>query len=204
MNSVHEQLSKTVTQNSTLSQNWVGCTRCTPYGPWLRTHCVHDAVSWHALGCIVAHMASCRRPLLVTIQKNCIVTQLLLRALCDVSRSRTAVVHVVSQCAAAVSQPYCDVSRPKVAPSATLQKFLSRHSPWPGHARAHCRTPRAQAGRIVACVVAVLWPYRRPCCAPARPCHGPPSCAQASLSALCHNTIHCIVTQMGSSPSAAF
>ena len=92
------------------------------------------------------------------------------------------------------------VSQPTRHPPIAIQNFVSRQSPWPGHERTHCRTPQAQAGRIVA----VLWPYRRPCYIPARPCRGPPCCAQANLLALCHDTIHCILTQMGSSPSAAF
>ena len=37
MNSVHEQLPKTVTANSALSQNWVGCTVCTPRTQVART-----------------------------------------------------------------------------------------------------------------------------------------------------------------------
>ena len=67
---------------------------------------------------------------------------------------------------------------------------LNRDSPWPGHARA----PRAQASSIVALprrVVGVAWPYRGHALAAPRP---------VSL-ALCHDTLHCIVTQMGSSPS---
>ena len=57
MNSVHEQCPQTVTHNSALSQNWVGCTRCTPW-PSLRAlspgrPCL--AVSWLAL-------VQCRRP----------------------------------------------------------------------------------------------------------------------------------------------
>ena len=36
MYSVHEQCPQIVTQNSALSQNWVGCT---PNGPWLLAYC---------------------------------------------------------------------------------------------------------------------------------------------------------------------
>ena len=56
MNSVHEQLPQTVTANSALSQNWVGCTLRTPKAQVARTLraqcpgrgrcCAHNAQVW--------------------------------------------------------------------------------------------------------------------------------------------------------------
>ena len=88
---------------------------------------------------------------------------------------------VVTRCCLVIAlyRSLATLSRdPKSSLLASIQNFLSRQSPWSGHACARCRTPCAQAGCIMACIVAVLWSYRRPCCAPARPCRGPPGCAQ--------------------------
>ena len=49
-------MSQTVTQNSVLSQNWVGCTGCTPNGPWLRAHYACTTPRSVVLHCVVAHI----------------------------------------------------------------------------------------------------------------------------------------------------
>ena len=62
-----------MTQNSALSQNWVGCIGCTPNGPWLRAHCAQAARALRpgrdrtvarprAGRNVVAHRAPCGRP----------------------------------------------------------------------------------------------------------------------------------------------
>ena len=90
----------------------------------------------------------------------------------------------------AVSQPrlHCIVTQGH--PSATIQRFVSRLSPWPSHAREHCRMPCAQA---------VVWPCRGLY-------RGLSPMPRPTSPALCHDTNYCIVTQcklkMGSSPAA--
>ena len=110
----------------------------------------------------------------------------------------------------------CIATHPTAWPRApvTIRPFVSRHNP---PAARPFRAPRllcAQAGRIVACLGCIVvvspavswhspaiswpvsavswpcpWPYRGPCC--------------MSIRALCHDTVHCIVTKckMGSSPA---
>ena len=55
---------QTVTQNSALSENGVGCT---PNGPWLRAHCACIAPKPRAWYRVVAHAGSCRGPLLGSV-----------------------------------------------------------------------------------------------------------------------------------------
>ena len=54
-------------------QNWVGCTRCTPNGPWLHARCTqavrtaprphaHCALSWLAVCRVAAQHRPCCRP----------------------------------------------------------------------------------------------------------------------------------------------
>ena len=51
-------MSQTVTQNSALSQNWVGCTRCTPW-PSLRAQAAHPALRPTLSRCVVVVPRPC-------------------------------------------------------------------------------------------------------------------------------------------------
>ena len=97
----------------------------------------------------------------------------------------------------AVSQPRLHCIMTQGHPSATIQRFVSRLSPWPSHALAHCRMPCAQAGRLAVSWV-VSWP--------SRPYRGLSPMPRPTSPALCHDTNYCIVTQcklkMGSSLAA--
>ena len=114
--------------------------------------------------------------------KFCIATQFVPRA----------VSHVSPTLSQTVSQYWRAVSRPKVCPSAKIQKFVSRHSPpqWPGPRARTSRLTRKPALSYPSCAVSwpLFWPYRGRACLTMHACCAPPSPA-------CHDTVHCIVTQ---------
>ena len=61
---------------------------------------------------------------------------------------------------------WCAVSQRCIV---ALLHYLTTQLPPLSHDTMLC----SRAGRVVACIVALLWLYRKPCCAPARPCRGP-------------------------------
>ena len=161
--------------------------------------------------------ASCRSATAFTLGHNTIfVSRLESPAARIMRRVACAQRRIVAHCCA-VSQPWRVVSQPKVAPLSHDTKFVSRPSPGQAMHAAHCCTPCAHAdhivghivassgrvmvclGRIVAClgrIVACLG--RIVAKSPTRLLH-----AVLPHQALCHDTLHCIVTQhrkMGSSP----
>ena len=111
--------------------------------------------------------------------------------------ARRVVAHPVPyrRASCAVSQPCCAVSRPKGCLTQPRYKILYRDLRQPGHARvgAIARLARRPA---------VLWPVSWPYHAVSWAWPGRIMAPTAVPTALCHDTIHCIVTQMGSSPSS--
>ena len=110
----------------------------------------------------------------------------------------------MSQRSCAVSQGasalYCDT---KGCPHPRYKICIVTHPQQPGHARARCRSPHVQAGRVVVVsrrvvgrVATSCWPCRDELLAVSRLAMRPPV-------RLCHNTACCIMTQTqktGSSP----
>ena len=73
--------------------------------------------------------------------------------------------------------------RPSRVP-VTIRQFVSQHSP---SATRPSRAPRLPL-REQAVSWPLLWPYRRPCCTPARPCGGPQAVPRPASQPLCHDT----------------
>ena len=82
-------------------------------------------------------------------------------------------IQLLSRALPYVSQRPCTVSQGATAPYRSLYRhdtiFCILTHPWLGHVRARCRTPRAQAGRIVGrvvhvacCIAALLHPSMHP------------------------------------------
>ena len=174
--------------------------------PTLGPACAHTTRALHRVASLAQ---SCHRPGLA-ISWPCVDTRprTLLRAISQAPRPcRAPVVRVAALLRRVVghwrgpplARPLV-VLRPKrlpPPPSPSLDTNLYRDSPWPAKARfAHAAArPCSRAGRIVALphrVMGLAWSYRGHALAAPRP---------VSL-ALCHDTIHCIVAQMGSSPSS--
>ena len=175
---------QTVTQNSALSQNWVGCTRCTPW-PNLRAH-------WRALH----HVASLARPCCSLWP---IVSWPCRRFGPAVSQRTPGRVALYAE-PAPLPRP-CSLLRVSQLP--TLYRGTSL-----GHVVPVSRyNPAAKppsCNDTIYCI-ATHSPAARPLCAGwpchglARLCRGPLCCAPSHA---CHDTNHCIVTQswrMGSS-----
>ena len=104
----------------------------------------------------------------------------------------------------------CIVTQPPVAKPSLLSRYKTlyrdTHPQWPGP-RACAACPCTWAGRIVGYIVAqpaISWPSDGRIVAQARPCLGrvmaPWLRSGHASPALCHDTIHCIVTQMCSRP----
>ena len=106
-------------------------------------------------------------------------------------------------CRSTVSQPCYAILRHNGHPSATIQCFVSQL-----HVVRPCARALPHASRVG---LPCRRPYRcptMPCCGLIRPYRGTsptrPLCAVLPHQALCHDTLHCIVTQhrqTGSSPS---
>ena len=204
MNSVHEQCPQTVTQNSVLSQDWVGSTGALPE-PNLRAQAERTtpkpavsrlcrgpfpgrivaepgrvAARMHALARRV--VALCRAPR--SQYKNCIATLAL-----AARRVAAPLRHVAEPLAPYRSRwPHCIVTRGR--PSATIQSFVLRLSPWPSHARAHsvarpCAwvdSVVALTGRVPALPRRVVACHCAPLRAPARPGLTPWPCLSSPVS----------------------
>ena len=139
----------------------------TPCRSWIATQRrVAHGSRHNAVSLIDRDTTPCRRPLPITIQ-------ILYRelALPRVSQPPTPYRGALLRRIAVLAALHHHTT---VAPHPRYN-VLYRDFPWPGHARARCRKPGAQAGRVVACVMAcimalphrvvgVAWPYRGPCC----------------------------------------
>ena len=197
-----------MTQNSVLSQNWVRCTGCTPNRPWLRActaprqcHGAHwrrvMAAPWPCRSLWSALSWPCRR--CVTARTRALARLVAAPLGHDTSLYRNTTPCRAPCCACTTPYrslyrcPYCDTNS---APSHHTI-FVSRHSPYPGHTRTRAAACPARRS-------AVSWPSDGRIVAQARPCRGRVLAVSWPLqlcpAALCHDTIHCIVTQMGSSP----
>ena len=188
---------QTMTVTSALGQNWVGCTVCTSKAQVVpRTRAEHRVAgaSCRIAACAVA---LCRSPP-VKIQKlyrdsspyhvhcaSCLASYRACRsAPAPYRRALGAVLwHVSCRVAGHVEH--------KCRPPATIQIIVSLHTLWPSRAHTHCRSPRVQAGHVVA----RCWRCREPC----RTRYysvGAPYCVPLRVCALlCHNTVCCIVTR---------
>ena len=181
MNSVHKQCPQTVTQNSALSQDWVGCTGAHPTD----LGCAHSAprlhvpyiVSWR-VGCHVTGPAPAvlQAPLAISWRSRHLVVACLMthpaakaallprynRLYCDTPRQPNRPPLTIQRRLYRDTTP----SGPALAP-VMIQNFVSRHSP-----------PMARplrAGRLYHSVVSCTWlavSWR----ATARPCATQPCC----------------------------
>ena len=186
-------MSQTVTRKQcTKSKIGLGAPGAHPE-PRLSAHCVCTApgpraqralgvVSWLSPRSYRGRARSCRKPSQLCRRPG--------RAPCRRTPVRIAVCHVAAhvscrgallRCIVAQCHRIATQSRP---PQPQYKSLYRDPAPSRTHYVPYCRLP----GRIVA----EQWS-----------CRGLQHRATRCLPALCHDTIHCIVTQLGSSPSAA-
>ena len=201
-----------VTRNNALSQNWVKCTVHTPMAQAthrpraLRPSRVHSAVSQLALGRVVARTGAVSWSCLAVSQRTLTMS----RAHAAVSQTPDHDTNFVSQhrplpraaarvaaplclvvgCSYAVSQRCCSVSRHQMVAPSHDTNFVSQLTAGKAMHACACRSP-LRAGRPCS---GPCWPCRRAVSQGLLAVSWPPS---ARPSALCHDTIHCIVTQTG-------
>ena len=164
---------------------------------WEPCHGALGAVSWPPLAMSHTHIAMSWRRVAAC-----------LAAPCHDTRHRIGTLESLSR----VSQRSCVVSWRAAALYCSVvlwlpghdTKFVSRHTPWPSHARALPLVPlagRSCCGPLLA-VSWPCWPYRW---APGRHVTAPAAHPSPASQALCHDTIPCTVTQhwkIGSNPSS--
>ena len=171
---------QTVTQNSVLSQNWVGCTGCTPNRPLLHAHCAQAgrvaAMSWAVSQPVPDRIVALPRPCRgrVVACTDSVAGRVARCAARRVAERSNVLLRAVSQPPRPCRTPPGRI----VAHARLCRSIVSRHTQQSGHARSHCLSLRAQVGRVAALLncVADLPPSRIIALA-AHPC------------LLCHDTI---------------